>query len=296
MPVSSTDAAAAPARPGLSPVTLVLIGILSVQFGAVVSKGQFGEIPPVGMVFLRLLTSSLILLAIARPRLTGRSGADWRPVLALGLGLAVMNWSFYESFARIPIGVAVTIEFVGPLSIAALGSRRPRDLVWVALAALGIILLGAGPTALDPVGFGLALFAGVCWALYILSSAATGQRWAGVDGLALASTIGALAIAPFALGIAGERLLEPRLLALGAVVGLLSSVIPYSVEMLALRTMPPRVFGILMSLEPAVAAAIAAVLLQEWLTPLQLVAMACVVAASVGATRGQAAPEVAPVV
>lgn len=210
-----------------------------------------------------------------------------------------MNWAFYESFARIPIGVAVTSEFIGPLSIAALGSRRPRDLVWVGLAALGIILLGAGPTAIDPIGFGLALFAGGCWALYILSSAATGRRWARVDGLALASTVGTMAIAPFALGIAGERLLDPRLLVLGAVVGVLSSVVPCSLEMMALRTMPPRVFGILMSLEPAVAAAIAAaiaaVLLQEWLTPPQLVAMACVVAASVGATRtssatGAAAP------
>jgi inner membrane transporter RhtA len=269
----------------VSPVWLVLIGILSVQVGAVISKGQFGEIPPVGMVFLRLTTSAVILLAVARPRLRGRSALDWRPVLALGLTLGAMNWAFYESFARIPIGVAVTIEFIGPLSVAALGSRRPRDLGWVGLAAVGIALFGVGPTKVDPVGFGLALLAGVCWAIYILSTAATGRRWPGVEGLAVASTIGMLAIAPFAVAIAGPQLLEPRLIALGAAVGVLSSVIPYSLEMTALRTLPPRVFGILMSLEPAAAALAAAVLLSEWLTPPQLVAMACVTAASVGAVR-----------
>jgi inner membrane transporter RhtA len=273
-------------------VWLVLIGMLSVQFGAAVSKGQFDEIPPVGMVLLRLATSSLILLALARPRLTGRTATDWRPVLALGLALGAMNWAFYESFARIPLGVAVTIEFVGPLGVAAVGSRRPRDLVWVGLAALGIAMFGAGPTRVDPLGFALALFAGGCWAVYIVSTAATGRRWAGVDGLALASTIATLAIAPFAVASAGGLLLEPRLLALGALVGVLSSVIPYSLEMAALRTLPPRVFGILMSLEPAAAALVAALLLQEWLTPLQLLAMACVTAASVGAVRTTPARDV----
>jgi inner membrane transporter RhtA len=275
-------------------VSLVLIGILSVQFGAAVSKGLFGEIPPVGMVWLRLATSSLILLALARPRLDGRTAADWRPVIALGLALAAMNWAFYESFARIPLGVAVTIEFVGPLALAAWGHRRPRDLVWVGLAALGVVLFGAGPTKVDALGFGLALFAGGCWALYIVSTAATGRRWAGVEGLAVSSTVATLLIAPFAVATAGERLLEPRLLALGALVGLLSSVIPYGLEMVALRTLPARVFGILMSLEPAVAALVAAILLREWLTPLQLFAIACVTAASVGATRTTPARDAIP--
>jgi inner membrane transporter RhtA len=277
--------------PRVSPVWLVLVGILSVQFGAAVSKDQFGEIPPVGMVFLRLTTSSLILLALFRPRLRGHSLADWRPVVALGFALGAMNWSFYESFSRIPLGAAVTIEFAGPLLVAAVGSRRPRDLVWVGLAALGIGLFGAGPTKIDAVGFGLALFAGGCWALYIVATAATGRRWAGVEGLAISSTIATLAIAPFAVAEAGDRLLEPRLLMLGALVGLLSSVIPYSLEMVALRTMPPRVFGILMSLEPAAAAIVAALLLSEWLTPLQVLAVACVTAASVGAARTTTSPD-----
>jgi inner membrane transporter RhtA len=281
-----------PAR--FSPVSLVLIGILSVQFGAAVSKGRFDEIPPVGMVLLRLATSSLILLAIARPRLGGRAATDWRPVLVLGLTLAAMNWAFYESFARIPLGGAVTIEFIGPLALAAVGRRRPRDLVWVGLAALGVILFGAGPTKVDAFGFGLALLAGGCWALYIVSTADTGRRWAGVDGLAVASTVATLAIAPFAVSIAGASLLEPHLLLLGVLVGVLSSVIPYSLEMAALRTLPPRVFGILMSLEPAMAALVAAVLLREWLTPLQLLAMACVTAASVGAARTTSARDAIP--
>jgi len=277
-----------------SPVSLVLIGMLSVQFGAAVSKEQFSEIPPVGMVLLRLMTSSLILLVLARPRLAGRSATDWRPVLALGLALGAMNWAFYESFARIPLGVAVTIEFVGPLSVAAVGRRHPRDLVWVGLAALGVVLFGAGPTRVDALGFGLALLAGACWALYIVSTAATGQRWPGVEGLAVASTVAALGVAPFAVASAGARLLEPHLLLLGALVGLLSSVIPYSLEMVALRTLPARVFGILMSLEPATAALVAALVLGEWLTPLQVVAIACVTAASVGAARTMSARDAVP--
>ncbi len=275
----------------VSPVSLVLIGILSVQLGAVAAKGVFGQVPPVGMVFLRLLTSSLILLAMARPRLRGRALPDWRPVLTLGFTLAAMNWAFYESFARIPLGVAVTIQFLGPLALAAFGSRQPRDLVWVALAGIGVALFGAGPARIEVLGFGLALFAGACWALYIVSAAATGRRWAGVEGLAVSSTIATLAIAPFAVAGAGGRLLQPRVLAIGTLVGLLSSVIPYSLEMAALRSMTPRVFGILMSLEPAAGALAAAVVLHEWLTPLELLAVACVTAASIGATRAEPAPE-----
>lgn len=277
-----------------SPVSLVLVGIISVQFGAAISKGLFDEIPPVGMVLLRLTTSSLILMILARPRLGGRTLAEWRPALLLGLSLGAMNWAIYESFSRIPLGIAVTIEFLGPLTVAAVGRRRPRDLIWVVLAAVGVTLLGAGPIEIDGLGIGLALVAASCWALYILSSAATGRRWDGVEGLAVASAVATLAVAPFAVAAAGPTLLEPRLVMLGAVVGLLSSVIPYSLEMVALRTLAPRVFGILMSLEPAAAALAGAILLREWLRPLQLVAMACVIVASVGATRTQPAREPVP--
>jgi inner membrane transporter RhtA len=275
----------------ISPLWLVLAGVASVQLGAVVAKDQFGQIPPVGMVFLRLTTMTVVLLVVARPRLHGRSLADWRPVLGLGFALGAMNWAFYESFARIPLGAAVTVEFAGPLLLAAVGTRRPRDFVWVGLAAIGIAIFGGGPTSVEPVGFVLALVTGACWALYIVSTAATGRRWAGVEGLAVASALAALGIAPFALAAAGDRLLDPRLLALGALVGLLSSLIPYSLEMVALRTLPARVFGILVSLDPAAAALAAAVFLGEFLTPLQLVAMACVTAASVGAARGASTAE-----
>jgi inner membrane transporter RhtA len=226
-----------------------------------------------------------VLLVVARPRLRGRSRRDWFVALAFGVALMVMNWAIYQSFARIPLGIAVTIEFLGPLAVAVIGSRRPRDLLWVALAGAGVALLGFSPASLTWAGVAFALLAGLSWACYILLSAQTGRRWPGISGLALASLVGAVVLAPPAILEAGSTLLEPQVLLLGLAVGLLSSVIPYSLELIALRRIPPRVFGILMSLEPAVAALAAILLLREFLTPVQWVAMGCVVAASVGATR-----------
>jgi inner membrane transporter RhtA len=278
-----------------SPVWLVLIGILSVQFGAAVAKSLFDEVAPTTIVSLRLATSALILVAIARPALRGRTRQDWLVVLAFGVALGTMNWSFYQAFARIPLGVAVTLEFMGPLSLAVLGSRRPRDLLWVALAALGVALLGlGGGGSLTVAGVFFALLAGGCWAAYILLSAQTGRRWPGLDGLALASVIGALMLVPAAIGVGGSDLIDPRILMLGAFVGLLSSVIPYSCEMIALRTLRPAVFSILMSLEPAAATLAGMILLSEFLTVEQWVAMTCVVIASVGATRSSRTVAVAP--
>jgi len=273
---------------GLSPIWLVLIGISSVQFGASVAKSLFDEVSPTTIVWLRLATSALLLIAYARPRLRGRSREDWLVVLAFGLVLGLMNWGFYQSMARIPIGLAVTIEFVGPLSLAVLGSRRPRDLVWVGLAGTGVLLLGVEPGELNWPGVAFAALAGASWAAYILLSAQTGRRWPGVDGLALASVVAMLVLTPLALGRYADQLADPRILVLGAVVGLMSSAIPYTVELMALRSLRPAVFGILMSLEPAAAALAAFVVLGELLAPLQLLAMACVVAASVGATRSGA--------
>ena len=269
----------------LGPVGLVLVGILSVQLGAAIAKSLFGEISPTAMVWLRLVTSALVLAAIARPRLTGRSGSDWLVVLAFGASLATMNWGIYQSMARIPLGLAVTIEFIGPLTLAVLGSRRARDLVWVLLAGLGVALLGFQRTDLDLLGVLYALLAGTAWAAYILLSASTGRRWDGFDGLAVASVVAALGMTLPALLAAGTSLWDGRILLIGALVGLLSSVIPYSCELVALRSLRPAVFGILMSLEPAAAALAAIVVLREHLAPVQWLAIACVVAASIGATR-----------
>ncbi|MEZ5097904.1 MAG: EamA family transporter [Nocardioides sp.] len=277
-------------RPRVSPAWLVLTGILSVQLGAVIAKGLFDRVDPTALVWLRLATSTVVLVAIARPRMRGRSRQDWLVALGFGLALGVMNWAIYQSFARIPLGIAVTIEFVGPLSVAVLGSRRARDLVWVLLAGAGVVLLGLEPGSVTVAGAGLALLAGSAWAAYILLSAQTGRRWPGLHGLAIASVIATALITPAGLHAGGGTLLDPTVLALGAAVGLLSSVVPYSLELIALRSIKPAVFGILMSLEPAAAALAAAVVLHELLTPLQLTAVACVIGASIGATRSSPLP------
>jgi inner membrane transporter RhtA len=274
-------------RRPISPIWLVLAGIASVQFGAAVAKHLFGTIDPTAMVWLRLVTSAVVLFLVARPRLRGRSRDDWLTVVAFGVTLGAMNWSIYQAFARIPLGLAVTFEFVGPLVLAVVMSRRARDLLWVALAGLGVGLLGFEKTALDPVGVGFALLAGAAWAAYILLSARTGRRWAGLGGLAMASLVATVLLTPGAIRTGGSDLLDPTILLLGAAVGLLSSVIPYSAELTALRTIRPGVFSILMSLEPAAAALAGMVVLQEFLSPVQWVAVVAVMVASVGATRSR---------
>lgn len=266
-------------------IWLVVIGIISVQAGAAIAKDLFGTITPTSMVFLRLITSTAVLLAIARPTWRGRSRSDWLVVAGFGASLGLMNWAIYQSFARIPLGIAVTIEFIGPLTLAVLGSRRARDLAWVALAAVGVVLLGFEPADLDVAGVAFALLAGAAWASYILLSARTGQRWPGFDGLAIASGFATLLLTAPAIVSGGTALLDPHVLLIGALVGVLSSVIPYSCELVALRTLAPSVFGILMSLEPAAAALAAIVVLHELLSPVQWLAVGCVVIASVGATR-----------
>jgi inner membrane transporter RhtA len=268
-------------------VWLVVVGIVSVQVGAAFAKDLFTTISPTAIVWLRLVTSALVLTAFARPRLRGRSREDWLVVAGFGVSLGVMNWAIYQSFARIPLGIAVTIEFIGPLTLAVLGSRRARDLVWVGLAALGVLLLGFEPADLTVAGVLFALLAGAAWAAYILLSARTGARWPGLDGLAVASVLATGLLTVPAVLAGGSTLLDGHVLLVGAMIGLLSSVIPYSCEMVALRTLPPSVFGILMSLEPAAATLAAVVVLHELVTPLQAIAIACVITASVGATRGR---------
>ena len=276
------------------PVWLVVAAILSVQVGAAMSKDLFDVVSPTGMVWLRLATSTLVLLALARPRLRGRSPADWAVVLAFGAALATMNWAIYQSIARLPLGVAVSIELLGPLTLALALSRRRTDLLWVLLAGVGVALLGFEGGGLTLPGVLFALLAAVAWAAYILLSAGTGRRWTGLSGLALASVVGTVALGPYALVDQGPALLDAEVLAIGLLVGLLSSVVPYSLELAALREMPAKAFGILMSLEPAAAALAGLVLLGELLGAVEWLAIACVVVASVGVTRSVAPPQVSP--
>jgi inner membrane transporter RhtA len=270
------------------PTLLVLASIASVQFGAAFAKTLFDELGAGGTVFVRTLVAAIVLALIWRPRLAGRDRGELGLALVFGLVLAAMNFCFYSSIERIPLGIAVTFEFVGPLGVAVFGSRRPLDLLWVVLAAAGILLLsdfGSGGD-LDRLGVALALFAGVLWAAYILLSARMGKVFPGGAGLALAMVVATVPLAPVGIAEGGSQLLVPEVLAAGVAVGLLGSAIPYALELEALRTMPVGVFGVLMSLEPAVAALAGFIVLDEGLVTRELVAIALVVAASAGAARG----------
>jgi inner membrane transporter RhtA len=270
------------------PTLLVLASIASVQFGAAFAKTLFDEIGAGGTVFIRTLVAAIVLVLLLRPRLAGHDRGELGLALVFGLVLAAMNFCFYSSIERIPLGIAVTFEFVGPLGVAVFGSRRPLDLLWVALAATGILLLsdlGSGG-GLDRLGVALALLAGVLWAAYILLSARMGRVFPGGAGLALAMVVATIPLAPVGIADGGSQLLVPEVLAAGVAVGLLGSAIPYALELEALRTMPVGVFGVLMSLEPAVAALAGFVVLDEGLVTREVVAIGLVVAASAGAARG----------
>jgi inner membrane transporter RhtA len=270
------------------PPTLLVIGaVASVQFGAALAKSIFDEAGPGGTVFLRVASAAVLLALIWRPRLTGLSRAElWLAVL-FGLSLAGMNGAFYAALDRIPLGIAVTFEFVGPLGVAVFGSRRPLDLAWVVLAAAGILLLSDfGNASLDGLGVALALTAGGFWAAYILLNARVGQVFPGGDGLAIAMIVATIPLAPIGIADGGSNLLVPWIIAVGVGVGILSSAIPYTLELEALRRLPAGVFGVLMSLEPAMAALAGFIVLGEDLAARELVAISLVVCASAGAARG----------
>jgi inner membrane transporter RhtA len=266
---------------------LVVAAVTSLQFGAAFAVTLFDELGPAGAAFVRLAVAAAVLLAIWRPRLRDRRPADLRVAVLFGIALGLMNWAIYSAMDRIPLGVAVTIEFAGPLAVAVVASRRLLDLLWVVLAAAGIVLLAdPGGGSLDAVGVGFALLAAAMWAAYILLSVRTGRLFPGGSGLAIAMAVGAVTILPMGVGQAGGALLEPGLLAAGAAVALASSVIPYSLELEALRRLPARVFGVLMSLEPAVAALAGLVVLGQALVAREWLAIALVVVAAAGATSG----------
>jgi inner membrane transporter RhtA len=264
-------------------VGLVLAAAGSLQVGAAFAVTLFDELGPGGAAFLRLALAAIVLWAIWRPRVPSHP-PDLRLAGAFGVALGLMNWSIYESIARIPLGVAVTIEFAGPLLVAVIGSRRPLDLVWVTLAAAGIVLLAdPGGDSIDRAGVFFALCAAACWMAYIYLSQRTGQTFRGGSGLALAMAVGALIVLPAGLVQGEGALTEPDLLGAALIVALASSVLPYSLELEALRRLPAAIFGVLMSLEPAVAALAGFVVLDQDLGAPELVAIAMVVVASAGA-------------
>ena len=284
----------------MPPSVLVLTGVVSVQVGAGVAARLFALIPPAAVTGLRLWTAAAVMIvAGARPLRDNlaslarrRAWRDAAVVAGFGLTLAVMNFSIYQAFARIPLGIAVTIEFLGPLAVAVASSRRLIDLLWVALAGVGVALLtGTGAPAsgghrVGLVGLGFALLAAAAWAAYIVLSRATGRRFPGTSGLTIAMLVAAVVIIPAGVTAGGMALLRPGILASGLAIGLLSSVIPYSLELEALRRVPARVFGIWMSLEPAVAALVGLVMLGETLAVTEWAAIVCVMIACAGAARG----------
>lgn len=275
------------ARPGQTPaILLVVAGLACQEIGASLAVLLFPQVGALGMVMLRLVFSAIVLLLIARPRVRGHSRDGWVAVALFGLVLAVMNGLFYLALERLPLGVTVTIEVLGPLTLSIIAARRASAWVWAAVAFAGVVALaGGGWDRLDPVGVLCALGAAASWAFYILASARVGREFPKLDGLALAMTIGAVLALPFGIASAGAALLRPEILGLGAAVAILSSTIPYALELIALRRLAASVFAILMSLAPATAALAGWLLLGQSLSWLEIVGIAFVILASIGAVR-----------
>jgi inner membrane transporter RhtA len=265
---------------------LAFAAIVSVQLGAAVAKTRFDEVGSVGAATLRLVIGALVLALVVRPRVRHWDRARWTAAVLLGLALGGMNVFIYLAFATIPIGVAVTIEFLGPLALSLAHTRRWRDVLWAVLALAGVVLLGVGPSAVTQLGgVACAVAAAACWAGYIVMNRHVGALIPGVDGLAVSMLVAMVVSLPFGLHTAVDGVVaDPTLLVVFGAVAVLSSVLPYALEMLALRRMPTRVFGVLQSLGPAVAALAGLLVLHEALSPVEVVALACVTAASVGVT------------
>jgi inner membrane transporter RhtA len=260
-----------------------------VQVGAAFATKLFVHLGPAGTVLVRVLFAAVVLCAIWRPSPRAHTGRELRLAALFGLALALMNLTFYEALDRIHLGIAVTLEFVGPLGVALAGSRTRLDVVWALLAAAGVALLGGFGSA-NATGIVLALAAGGFWAAYILLNARVGRAFTGGDGLAIAMLIATLPLIPPGIVDGGSSLLHPGYLAAGLAVAVMSSVVPYSLELEALRRISPQVFGVLMSLEPAMAALAGLVVIGQGLSGLEVMAIALVVIASTGATFGARGP------
>jgi inner membrane transporter RhtA len=259
---------------------------VSVQSGAAAATTLFDSVGALGAVFLRAVFGALLLLALAGGSFAPISGRFPRDVVLFGIAVAGATLFFYAAISRLPLGIAVTLQFVGPLGVAVAGSRRRLDLLWVGLAAAGIVLLsGLGGDGIDALGTVFALLAGGFWAAYIVLSARVGANYRGFGAAAAAAVVSALVLTPTGLAVGGAELLVPAHLAVGLAVGLFSSAVPYALEMEALRRLPKATFGVLMSLEPAVAAAVGFVALSQGLSATEAVGIALVVVASAGALR-----------
>ncbi|GAB2478403.1 EamA family transporter [Jatrophihabitans fulvus] len=278
---STADRAAA-----IPPQVLLLAAIGSVQFGSAFADTIFPRVGPGGVAFLRVAITAVVLLAIARPSVRHRTRAELTLVTAYGLVLAAMNWSFYEALDRLPLGVAVTIEFTGPLAVAVAGSRRLLDGLWVVLAGGGVALLATrgGDDGVTLLGVLLALVAASCWGTYILLAKRVGTSFGALEALALGMVAGSVLVAPAGVIEGGTDLLQPGVLASCLGVAMLSSLVPYSLELVALRRLSTAVFGLLMALEPAAAALAGVIVLGEPVTVALAVAMTMVVAAGAGST------------
>jgi inner membrane transporter RhtA len=267
-------------------VGMVLGSAMSLQFGSAVAATLFPRAGALGVVALRLVFSAVLMLAVCRPRVRGHSRTDWAAVTGLGVALGTMNTLFYQAVERIPLGAAVTLELLGPLVLSVAGSRRLLSLLWAGLALAGVYLLGSsGMGSLTFAGTAFALAAGAMWVAYILFNSRTGARFPKADGLALALALAAVLSAPLGVASAGRALLDPVTLALGAAVAVLSSGVPYTLELFALRRLPAPTFALLMSLMPVAATAAGFLVLGQRLGAVELAAVALVVVASMGAVR-----------
>ncbi|MEV4900389.1 DMT family transporter [Citricoccus sp. NPDC055426] len=283
-------------RPGTQParqqnlpagVGLVIGACISLQFGAAVAVQLFPHLGPWGVTTLRLGLAAVILLVIVRPRVRSWMRQQWTAVVLFGAAMGCMNGSFYAAIERIPLGAAVSIEFLGPLVLAAVLARRLLDGVWVAVALAGMVLLGLDSAlgeSLDPVGVALALVAGVFWAGYVLTSARVGRLVPGAGGLAVALVVATAVVAPLGAPGAVRAFGDPMLLGMALVTALLASLVPYTLELSALRRVPAPVFSILLSLEPAFAALFGWILLGQESGLLRNLAIVLVIAASAGVT------------
>lgn len=269
----------------IPPIPAVVIAIISVQCGAAIAKGLFPEIGAAATASLRIGLSAAILLIAFRPNLFKLNSKQWKYVILYGASLGMMNMVFYLAIARIPVGLGVTLEFVGPLILAIFGSRRIIDFIWVALSIIGVALIAPWTSnGLDISGVLLALLAGVFWATYIILGGRISKIMKGGEAVSLGMLVATIIILPFGILSGGLSHLSPKLLGLGAALALLSSAIPFTLEIGALKQLPARTFSILMSLEPAMASLAAFAFLQEYLSVTECIAVGCVVVASAGSS------------